>query len=165
MRSKRPIRFQHRKSHWQPPRKRTGFPWGTARLVTLGLALTGLAGASGWQWLASEAPSAGQLACSSVRVIDGDTLDCDRRRMRLQGIDAPELAGHCRPGRQCAPGDGIASTESLKRLVGWNAVQCRPVDTDAYGRTVARCIAGGKDLSCAQLDTGQAIRRYGVIVC
>lgn len=165
MRRNRPVRFHHRKSRWQPPRKRTGFPWGTARLVALGLAFTGLAGASGWQWLAASKGSADQFACSSVRVIDGDTFDCDGRRIRLQGIDAPELAGHCRPGRQCAPGDGIASTESLARLVGWKAVQCRPVDTDAYGRTIARCTAGAKDLSCAQLDAGQAIRRYGWITC
>lgn len=165
MRRIRPVRFQQRKRHWQPSRKRSGFPWGTVRLVGLGAILLGLAGTSGLEWMAGAKGSADEFACASVRVIDGDTFDCDGRRIRLQGIDAPELAGHCRPGRQCAPGDGIASTESLSRLVGWNAVQCRPVDTDAYGRTVARCTAGGKDLSCAQLDAGEAIRRYGVIAC
>ncbi|WP_292632828.1 thermonuclease family protein [Novosphingobium sp. 28-62-57] len=141
------------------------FSWGTARLATLGIAFAGLLGASGWHLLAGSKGSADQFRCTTVRVIDGDTFACDGRRIRLQGIDAPELAGHCRPGRQCTPGDGAASSESLARLVQWNAVQCRAVDVDSYGRTVARCTAGKKDLSCAQLDAGQAVRRYGMIAC
>lgn len=166
MRNRKPVRFPPSKRRWQPPRKRSRrFGWGTFRLSALALLFVGLASGSGWQWLSAGKGNADQFQCASVRVIDGDTFDCDGRRVRLQGIDAPELAGHCRPGRQCTPGDGVASTESLARLVAWNSVQCRPVDIDVYGRTVARCTAGKNDLSCAQLDAGQAVRRYGGIIC
>src|ERR1700712_1173347 len=48
------------------------------------------------------------------RVVDGDTLRCGNERVRLLGIDAPELPGHCRIGRACAPGDPYASTASLQ---------------------------------------------------
>lgn len=139
--------------------------WGTIRLAGLGLAFVALVGGTSWGWLAKRSASGESFRCETVRIIDGDTFACDGRRIRLQGIDAPELAGHCRPGRQCTPGDGIASTASLARLVAWKTVQCEPIDVDSYGRTIARCTAGQKDLSCAQLEAGQAVRRYGLIVC
>lgn len=103
--------------------------------------------------------------CSAPRVVDGDTLRCGDRRVRLAGIDAPELPGHCRPGRNCVSGDPEASSANLSRLVGSSAVRCRPVDTDRYGRTVARCSAGRRDLACAQIKDGFAMRRYGSIRC
>lgn len=159
---RRPPRNRGRKQPRKPPPRRFG--WGSLRLVALGIGFTGLAGVTGWQAM-SRTDADGTFQCEGVRVIDGDTFDCGGRRIRLQGIDAPEMAGHCRPGRECAPGDPIASTENLSRLVAWSAVQCRPVDVDAYGRTVARCTTGEKDLSCAQLDAGQAIRRYAEISC
>jgi endonuclease YncB( thermonuclease family) len=85
--------------------------------------------------------------------------------VRLFGIDAPELPGHCRPGRACTPGDPYASTENLRRLIGWSSLQCRSLDTDVYGRTVALCSAGQQDLSCGQLAGGYAVRRYGDVSC
>lgn len=51
---------------------------------------------------------------TNCRVVDGDTLRCDGGRVRLLGIDAPELPGHCAPNRDCAPGDAFESTESLR---------------------------------------------------
>src|SRR3546814_4753345 len=38
---------------------------------------------------------AGAIACRPT-VVDGDTLRCGGTRIRLQGIDAPEMPGHCR---------------------------------------------------------------------
>lgn len=109
-------------------------------------------------------------ACPSVRVIDGDTLVCGAEHVRLQGIDAPEVPGHCRVGRVCAPGDPAASTANLRRLVARGMVECRGSARDTYGRTIGRCSvvlgsAGGIDLSCAQLAGGFAIRRYAAIRC
>ncbi len=54
--------------------------------------------------------------CASPIAIDGDTLRCAAGpRVRLAGIDAPEIPGHCRRGRKCTPGDPAASTQ---RVVG-----------------------------------------------
>jgi len=106
-----------------------------------------------------------QFSCPSVRVVDGDTLRCGDRRVRLQGIDAPEMPGHCRRGRQCTPGDPVASTRHLESLVGRGPLTCRATDTDRYGRTVARCYVGDADLSCEQVRTGHAVQRYAPIWC
>lgn len=105
------------------------------------------------------------FTCSGPTVVDGDTLRCGATRIRLQGIDAPEMPGHCRQGRECAPGDPYASTDNLRRLVSGGAMECRQTDTDRYGRVVAMCKVGGTDLSCEQVRSGNAIRRYAPITC
>jgi len=105
------------------------------------------------------------LPCGNPAVVDGDTLRCGGVRVRLSGIDAPELPGHCRTGRDCAPGDPFASTDNLRRLVGRASLICVQTDTDRYGRAVASCSAEGRDLSCEQLAGGYAIARYGPLVC
>lgn len=145
-------------------RRKWRWSFSRAKLLILGLALGGLVGLTAIRWMNGSA-DARAFECSNVEVLDGDTFDCGATRVRLAGIDAPELKGHCRPGRKCAPGDPYASTENLRRLVTWNSVQCRQTDTDVYGRTVARCTAGETDLSCAQIKGGYAIRRYGLIFC
>lgn len=55
------------------------------------------------------------ITCTAV---DGDTLRCSEiGRVRLLGIDAPEMPGHCRKSRTCAPGDPAASKKALEKLV------------------------------------------------
>lgn len=119
--------------------------------------------------VAALAPSPGEAAsdisCSRIIVVDGDTFRCDGKRIRLQGIDAPELDGHCRPGRQCTPGDPVASTDNLKGLMARGTNRCNQTDTDRYGRIVARCTSGGADLSCEQVRSGHAVLRYAPISC
>ncbi|MDE0878543.1 MAG: thermonuclease family protein [Sphingomonas bacterium] len=97
-------------------------------------------------------------------VTDGDTIRCaparagqKAERIRLLGIDAPELRGHCRRGRICAPGDPISSKASLVTAMRRGSLSIQRVGTDRYGRTLAMVSAGGTDLSCWQLARRQAI--------
>ena len=89
--------------------------------------------------------------------VDGDTLRCGAERVRLLGIDAPELPGHCQPGRKCAAGDPYAATRSLRAALARGSVRMKRFGTDRYGRTLALVSAGGVDLGCWQLSHGQAI--------
>lgn len=88
--------------------------------------------------------------------IDGDTLRCGAERVRLVGIDAPELPGHCRPGRNCAPGDPYAATSALAGMVR-SSMAIRRYGEDHYGRTIAALEGGEGDMSCAQIRDGKAI--------
>lgn len=105
-----------------------------------------------------------RIDCNNPRVLDGDTIDCGGRRIRLQGIDAPEMPGHCPPGRRCTPGDPHKSRDFLRGMAT-GAVICEGTDTDRYGRTVARCSSGGRDLSCEMIRAGHAVPRYAQIDC
>ena len=108
-----------------------------------------------------DAPPA--VICESPRALDGDTIACANlpRHVRLLGIDAPELPGHCRPGRTCTPGDGAASARVLTALLGLGPVLITPKAHDRYGRILARASTAdtGADLSCGMIATGAAVRR------
>ena len=94
-------------------------------------------------------------------VIDGDTLEIHDRRIRLDGIDAPESAQLClREGRKerC----GQRSALFLADLIGQGTVRCVPHDVDRYGRDIATCWLGDVNLNERMVAVGQAVayRKY-----
>lgn len=99
-----------------------------------------------------------------IRVIDGDTLDVGGTRVRLHGIDAPEARQSCetQQGQSWACGAWV-SREVRARYQGKTA-SCTAVDTDRYGRIVARCSVGGQDIAAALVAEGLAFayRRYAM---
>jgi endonuclease YncB( thermonuclease family) len=99
--------------------------------------------------------------CIRPEAIDGDTIRCGRRGYRvshrLLGIDAPELAGHCRRGRSCAPGDPQASRAALAAAIEDGAT-VQAFGTDVYKRRLSIVrTKEGQNVSCLQLKAGQAI--------
>ena len=104
------------------------------------------------------------ISCYRPYIIDGDTLTCSGTRIRLANIDAPEMPGHCQKWKKCTSGDSFASKNYLRSISG-GSVTCVPIEIDRYGRTVALCKAGSKDLSCAMVAAGHAVERYGVLNC
>lgn len=107
------------------------------------------------------------IVCERPRVSDGDTLSCRNlsARVRLIGIDAPEMPGHCNPGRRCTPGNGAASKRALVGLVQTGPVVVRPQGYDRYDRILGRVSVNGVDLSCAMVAQGRAVYRYAAIDC
>jgi len=84
-------------------------------------------------------------------VIDGDTLVADRARIRLHGIDAPELS---QPG-------GEAARAHLIGLIGGRPVRIEPLGTDLYERSVARVHGSSGDLCRRMVRDGYARAAYG----
>lgn len=97
-----------------------------------------------------------------VRVIDGDTLDVGGVRVRLHGIDAPEIGQLCTTsaGQSWDCGTWV-SREVRARYQGTKA-SCDQVDRDQYGRVVAVCRVSGKDLGGVLVRKGMAVafRKY-----
>ena len=96
------------------------------------------------------------IDCPSAYVVDGDSLRCGAERLRLLGIDAPEL-NDCPRWRTCVSGDGGQSRASLVRGLKQGRLRYRLVTRDRFGRAVVRAWAGKTDLSCWQLRYGAAI--------
>lgn len=131
---------------------------GFARPLVLAAILAGVVGVTRGPLLTGSpalAAAEGE-ALWGCRAVDGDTLRCAGERIRLLGIDAPELPGHCRPGRQCVAGDAQAATRSLAAAIG-GALTIERVGVDRYGRTLAMVAGAGGDLSCHQLRAGAAV--------
>ena len=85
-------------------------------------------------------------------VIDGDTIDIEGTRIRLHGIDAPELNQTCSDGF-----GGKDAAEHLRSLIAQQPVRCERHDIDRYGRIVAICFnAIGDDLNELMVRDGYA---------
>lgn len=104
------------------------------------------------------AVSAAIIACNAPSVHDGDTLRCGPERIRLFGVDAPEV----RRGQTAAEPFAYEARDELVRLTR-GRVACRPVDRDRYGRIVAKCWSDRTpDINAALIRSGFAVeyRRY-----
>ncbi len=95
-------------------------------------------------------------ACPSPHVVDGDSLRCGDLRLRLLGIDAPELHG-CPKWRVCVVGDGKAAANSLRMALRYGPIRYQVISRDRFGRSVVMAWAGSVNLSCWQLRHGRAI--------
>lgn len=94
-----------------------------------------------------------------VRVVDGDSLLLDGVRIRLQGIDAPELGQNCIMEGASWP-CGREARAALAKLVDGGIVSCESYGQDRYGRILARCKAEENELNRAMVETGWAVA-YG----
>jgi len=88
-------------------------------------------------------------------VNDGDTITVDGSRIRIFGIDAPELGQTCRDRNQATYACGRLAQRHMARLTR-STVTCDVVETDRYGRAVAICRSGGTDLGEAMVAAGWA---------
>lgn len=111
------------------------------------------------------AAAVGETIAGRASVRDGDTIEIGGRVVRLQGIDAPESGQTCDDASGAAWRCGRDSAAALDRIVGGRTVACQTDPRDArdrYGRALAICAAGGRDIGLALLDAGMAVayRRY-----
>jgi endonuclease YncB( thermonuclease family) len=105
------------------------------------------------RWLIVLALLLPMSAAAQQYVVDGDTLKIDGERIRLYGIDAAELHQPCDNG-EWRPGP--LARDALAAFIGSQVVACWPIIHDRYGRTVARCFAGGQDLGALMVSSGWA---------
>lgn len=110
------------------------------------------AAAAGAYWLGSgKAPRT--YEAGACRAVDGDTLDCAGRRVRLANIDAPELHGRCAAETQMAERAKLAAMIA----VASSSVRVVPVGRDdRYGRLLARAAVDGEDLGETLIAQGLA---------
>ena len=92
----------------------------------------------------------------TARIVDGDTIDVDGTRVRLFGIDAPEMG----------QSQGAVSKKALAMLLRGKTVTVRPVDRDRWGRIVGIVECEGHDVCRTMVAIGCALadrtytRRY-----
>lgn len=104
-----------------------------------------------------------------ARVIDGDSLVIGGRRIRILGIDAPELDQTCHDAAGQTWACGRDARQALAARVARQQVSCRVAGQDRYGRALARCATGGTDLAGWLVHEGWAVpagndqRRYRAV--
>ena len=93
-----------------------------------------------------------------TKVSDGDSLRSGDLRIRLFGIDAPELKQQCADQNGVLWGCGVAALQQLNALISKNKdLQCSLRDVDRYGRLVMQCFSGSTDIGAAMVRSGHAL--------
>jgi endonuclease YncB( thermonuclease family) len=95
--------------------------------------------------------------------VDGDSLVRGTERLRLIGIDAPELHQTCRdPSAGADTACGRQAQAMLAALIRAGGVTCNNLGTDRYGRTLTRCLNGrGEEVNRAMVLAGWALAAEG----
>jgi endonuclease YncB( thermonuclease family) len=89
--------------------------------------------------------------------VDGDSLLLAGRKVRLKGVDAPELNQSCqnRVGRDYAC--GVEAKRWLRATLLRGAVRCRIEGSDRYGRMLGVCAVGEAEINAAIVREGMAV--------
>lgn len=95
----------------------------------------------------------------AFRAADGDSLASGDERMRLFGIDAPELSQTCQRGG-ATWACGQEAKRMLQGLVAAADAKCEGTERDRFHRLLVVCHAGGLDLNGAMVRRGMAVS-YG----
>ena len=103
----------------------------------------------------------GTSFADSLRVVDGDTIVLNGEKIRISGIDAPELKQMCMNGDEkvfC----GKTAKMILVKKIGNQTPECIKEGKDVYKRTLAECFINGESLSAFLVRSGYAFayRKY-----
>jgi endonuclease YncB( thermonuclease family) len=100
------------------------------------------------------APPSAPALHHAISVYDGDTIRLGDERIRIIGLDTPEL-GH----RAECEGEARAAERAKQALIGEIAqgnVALQRQGTDRYGRTLARVTVDGRDVAATLIAQGLA---------
>ena len=96
------------------------------------------------------------------RVVDGDTIHIVDTKIRLHGIDAPEMKQTCRTSKGKEQLCGVLAKQALERLVKGQDVTCKGDTRDRYKRLLAVCYVGLLNINEQMVVDGWALayRKY-----
>jgi endonuclease YncB( thermonuclease family) len=101
-------------------------------------------------------PATNAALSGSARAIEGDLLEVAGRRVRLFGIDAPEIAQSCRI-MIFAWGCGEDAQKMLNALIAERTVTCIEMTRDVVGMPAALCRTDGAQLNETMVRIGMAL--------
>ena len=105
-----------------------------------------------------------------AKVVDGDTIKINSKKIRLYGIDAPEKKQKCKKtyltisfmsftkDYMC----GELSTEKLIKKINKQKLNCNILDIDRYKRLIGECFKRNINLNSWMVSNGYAVayRKY-----
>ncbi len=79
------------------------------------------------------------VSAQNVLVVDGDSIKIGNKRIRLEGIDAPEYNQTCYYYNKKKYNCGKKAKKYLQSLVNQGRVTCIEKDVDIYKRSLSSC--------------------------
>jgi endonuclease YncB( thermonuclease family) len=91
------------------------------------------------------------------RIVDGDTVEIGKTKIRMLGIDAPETDQLCLDANGQKWACGVASREALVAFTSNRLWTCHVNGHDRYGRSLASCSINGQDVDQWMVRSGWAL--------
>ena len=91
-----------------------------------------------------------------AKIIDGDTIHIGNNKIRLHGIDAPEINQTCTTNNNkwnC----GLESKKNLEDYILIKEVYCEIIDKDKYNRLIGICFVNNNNMNQYMVRNGWAI--------
>lgn len=101
--------------------------------------------------------SAANVIAGRATVVDGDGVEIGGVKIRLFGVDAPEIDQYCNRADGTRWRCGQYATVELDRTIAGREVTCAVRDKDRYGRPVAVCRVAEIDLAATMVRSGLAV--------
>lgn len=92
-----------------------------------------------------------------ARVIDGDTVEIGELKIRLHGIDTPEIKQRCEGANGVMWACGEGARHALSDKISGREIRCRDMGTGVYGRIIGACFLDKKDLNGWLVAEGWAV--------
>jgi endonuclease YncB( thermonuclease family) len=112
-------------------------------------------------WLFAQSNNAKQpvpVAGQKLFVTDGDSFAVGSIRLRLEGIDAPEIRQLCRDAKGADWPCGRTARALLETLLTQPGLTCEAETHDRYARSLATCRTGSQtDIAAAMVAQGMAL--------
>lgn len=94
----------------------------------------------------------------NLQPVDGDSLESSFRRIRLEGIDAPEYKQKCYTAAGKKYKCGIESLNYIKKIIQGQDIRCEcEAEPDRYKRELCICYAGDIEINREMVAAGHAV--------
>ncbi len=102
-------------------------------------------------------PNQNEALSGRSRASDGDSMRIGQQRVRILGIDAPELDQTCTAADGNLWPCGQVAKQRLSQLLRAPDFQCSSSARDKYDRALATCEANGQDIGAILVVEGLAV--------
>ena len=106
-----------------------------------------------------------EIISGIAKVVDGDTIKIENKKIRLHGIDAPEIKQSCKKifltiyifSFQESYKCGEISKKYLRKYINNKIIKCRVEGIDRYNRILGTCFKNKVNINSKMVKNGQAL--------